>query len=68
MGEAPAATGLPARPGGALAAAPRAQSAVTGAVDLATVAAAADQRLPAAVGTDEQPRRPSFAVLAAVNA
>ena len=53
MREAPAAAGLVARSGGALAAAPRAQCTVTSTVDLATVAAAADQHLLAAVGTDE---------------
>src|SRR5271168_1111940 len=68
MREAPAATGLVARAGGTLAAAPRVQRAVTSTVDLATVAAAADQHLLAAVGADEQSQRRRLAVLAAVNA
>jgi hypothetical protein len=67
MGEAPTAAGLVACAGGALATTPGAQSAVTGAVDLATVALAADQRLTAALHADEQSRRAASALLAAAN-
>ncbi len=67
MGEAPTAAGLVACAGGALATPPGAQGAVTGAVDLAAVALAADQRLTAALHADEQPRRAASALLAAAN-
>ena len=56
MGEAPAATGLVARPRGSLAEPPCAQGAVTGAIDMAAVAAAADQHLHPTARAKEQPR------------
>jgi hypothetical protein len=57
MGEPPSVAGLVAPSGGVLLTAPRPLRAVAGAVDLATVTAAADQRLGATIRTKKQPRR-----------
>ena len=48
--------GLVTRAGGALATPPGNEAAVSGAINLATIAAATDQGLGAAFGADEQPR------------
>src|SRR5450631_2834139 len=58
MGEAPPAAALVTPAGGLLRTPPRSLRAVSGAIDLAAVATAADQRLGATTRAKKQPSRP----------
>jgi len=68
MGEPPSAAGLVAPSGGVLLAAPRSLRAVAGAVDLATVATAADHCLGATVSAKKQSSRRRVTVFGSANA
>jgi hypothetical protein len=65
MSSTPSAAGLVTPSGGALLAPPRSLRAVAGAIDLAAVAATADQSLGATIRAKKQPRRRRVTLFAA---